>query len=363
MIRGKPQPFQRKDGMYVAQVSEGPRGARKIVRVYRRDRAEAVAELEKLLDARRLPDGGTTVGRYLERWLDVNAAAYRPSTLETYRIAVRRQLVPALGHIALRDLRPEHVEAMIADLARTMTPKGIRNAVTLLRQVLDEAEARDYVRRNVARLVKPPRLPRRQRQAVTVEDVRALLAAVRGDRLEALYVVTIAAGLRQSEVLGLRWQDIDLDRSLLRVANTLERVDGEYRLAETKTKGSERTVVLPPFAVKALREHRLRQLEERAAAGIPTSEGLVFVAPTGRPLSASWLSHRWPDHAKAAGVAVTFHGLRHAQATLLVALGAAPRTIADRLGHSAVGTTLDIYTGTARSSDAALADMLEEALG
>jgi integrase len=244
-----------------------------------------------------------------------------------------------------------------------MSPKGIRNALSVLGRVLDVAERRGLVRRNVVRLVDPPRLRRAERQALTVADARRILAVAAGDRLEALWILTLACGLRQAEVLGLRWRDVDLDGGALRVDVVLDRQAGRYVLVEPKTSSSRRTIALPPFVVTALREHRRRQLEERLAAAAPTDEGLVFVSPAGRPLSAGWLTHRWRKLSRGIGLDVTFHGLRAAQASLLVAMGVHPKVVSDRLGHATVAMTMNVYAGVTRASDVEAAAKLEEALG
>jgi len=356
--------FRRADGLWVAQVSSGPRTARRVTRRYARTRREAAAELEKLRAGEAVADSRTTIGDYLRSWLELTGSRrLKASTFETYEIAIRRQLVPHLGSIALASLAPEHVERMVAALERTMSAKGIRNVVSVLGRVLDVAERRDLVKRNVVRLVELPLVRRVEQPTLDVAAARRVLAAVKGDRLEALWVTTIACGLRQAEVLGLRWQDVDLDAATLRVEVVLDRQAGEYVLTSPKTPKSRRTLTLPPFAVTALREHRRRQLAERLAAGVATADGLVFVSPRGRPLSAGWISHRWADLADEIGVDVTFHGLRHAQSSLLVARGVHPKVIAERLGHATITESMDRYAHVPRESDRAAAAELEEALG
>jgi integrase len=376
-MRGRPQPFRRKaDGLWVAQVSTGPRGSRRLVRRYSQDKAEATRLLEELLERSAVPDSRTTVGSYLRGWLEMTGSrTLKASTLETYEIAVRRQLVPHLGELELGRLDPTHVERMIAALSATMSPKGIRNALSVLGRVLDVAERRGLVRRNVVRLVDPPRLVRTERHAMDVAEARRLFAAVAGDRLEALWITTLACGLRQAEVLGLRWADVDLDAGALRVEVVLDRqLDpakahlpprqrNRYVLTEPKTSTSRRTIALPPFVVAAFRAHKRRQLEERVGAGEETEEGLVFVSPAGRPLSAGWITHRWRAISRAIGLDLTFHGLRRGQATLLVAMGVHPKVVSERLGHATVAMTMDVYAGVARASDQAAAALLEEALG
>lgn len=362
--------YKRKsDGRWTAAISIGPRGKRTTLVRYapREDNTKRAAQAQldelRLLARPTQGTGRTTVGAYLRSWLDVTGRrSLKASTWRTYDVALRLHIDPAIGHIALARLTAEDVDHMIAGLE--LEPKGQRNVLGFLGRVLDVALARGYVVRNAARLVEAPRPdPREEPAGLTPDEGKRILEAVAGDRLEALWVLALATGMRQGELLGLRWEDVDLDAGVVRVRFALIRAGGRYVLDDPKTGKSRRTVALPPLAVRALAEHRARQLEERVAAGQPTDDGLVFVSPIGRPLNAGWVSHRWPRFAKAAGVDVTMHGLRHAQSSLLVGLGVHPRVIAGRLGHATIAQTMDRYAHVVEASDREAAAALEEALG
>jgi integrase len=357
--------YRRKsDGRWVAAISIGPRGHQKRIVRYAATRKAADAALDDLRKLSRPTTGPrTTVGQYLRSWLDdAGRRSLKASTWVTYDVALRLHIDPAIGSVALSRLIAEHIDRMLVD--SPLAPKGQRNVLGFLGRVLDVAQARGYVLRNAARLVEPPRLePKEEPPALTPDDARRLLATIVGDRLEALWVLALATGMRQAELLGLRWDDVDLDAATVRVRFALARHAGQYVLEEPKTGKSRRTVALPALAVRALHEHRARQLEERVAAGRPTGEGLVFVSPEGRPLNAGWVSHRWPILAKAAGVDVTMHGLRHGQSSLLVALGVHPRVIAGRLGHATIAQTMDRYAHVVEASDRDVARLLDEAIG
>ena len=351
--------FKRKsDGRWIAQTSHGPRDNRVITRRVARSKREALELLAELQADAGIVDRTTTVGSYLRSWLRSAERSVKPSTLQTYEIAVRRQLEPAIGHVPLAALKPAHVEALLRGM--DLTPKGQRNALGVLARALTVAERQGLVTRNVARLVDPPRVERKDIPAMTADDVRRILSTVKGDRLEALYVLALATGLRMAELLGLRWDDWDRDRATVRVAYTLERLDGRYSLVEPKTRRSRRTVALPAFAQAALEAHREAQLAERIGAGVPTQDGLVFVTEAGRPINGGWLSHHWRKVAERAGVQVTFHQLRHGSATLLAAAGVNPRVVADRLGHATTRMTLDTYTHVAANTDREAAAALDK---
>lgn len=351
------------DHRWVAQVSHGSGPNRRVVRRVARTRAEAKRLLDDLLLS--VPGGRVdpkmTVGTYLRSWLEgAGRDVLKPSTWTTYEIAVRRHLLPSLEGVPLSRLRPEHVEAMLAGIAAS--PKGRRNILNVLSRILAVAERRGLIARNPVALVERPRLPRLNRAALTVVQARTLLDLIRGDRLEVLYLVTLLCGLRQAEVLGLRWEDIDLETGVLHVVYTLDRRGGEYVLDDPKTKSSRRTIVLPAFAVERLREHRRTQLAERIAAGTPSEEGLVFLTPSGRPINQGWLTKRWRVLSRSGGLDLRFHDLRHGQASLLVALGVHPRVVAERLGHASSVMSMDRYAHVARGQDVEAARLLDEAL-
>jgi len=181
---------------------------------------------------------------------------------------------------------------------------------------------------------------------LTPVEARAFLAAVKGDRLEALYSVALTMGLRQGEALGLRWSDVDLDIGSLRIEKQLQRVGGELQLVELKTRLRRRALLMPASIVASLREHRRRQLEDRLAAGGSWLEsGLVFTAADGKPLEGSTVTRHFHDHLERAGLPQRrFHDLRHSCATLLLVQGVSPRVVMDVLGHSDIGMTMNTYS-------------------
>lgn len=357
--------YRRKsDGRWVAAISTGPRGNRQTTVRYAKTRREAdekLDELRRLVRPATDASGRTTVGQYLRSWLDTaGKRSLKASTWRTYDVALRLHIAPAIGHITLARLSADHLDTMLAGM--DLEPKGQRNVLGFLGRVLDVAQDRGHVLRNAARLVELPRVSRQDPVVLTPAAARKIMAAVHGDRLEALWISAIGTGLRQGELLGLRWTDVDLEDATLTVSVALVRVNGAYALDDPKTARSRRLVSLPAFVVTALRDHRTRQLAERLAAGAPTTEGLVFLAPTGRPLNGGWVSHRWRAIAAAAAVGVTMHGLRHSNATILRDMGIPEDVRMSRLGHTTVGMARRYAHGT-EAPDRAAAKALDEAIG
>ena len=285
------------------------------------------------------------MGQFLGRWLsDSVKPAVRPRTFQSYQELVRLHLGPVLGRIPLAKLQPQNVQALInAKLSTGLSPRRVQYIHAVLRRALGQAQRWDLVQRNVARLVDSPRVERVDIEPYTPDEAKAFVQAIRGDRLEALFHLALAIGLRQGEVLGLSWTDVDFDRGQLSVRASLQRIDGEFRIVEPKSARSRRVIALPEPSLRVLRGHRLRQLEERLFAGpLWEDTGLVFTTPTGAPLSDGHVRKRLYQILRHSGLRrLRFHDLRHACASLLLAQNVHPRVVMETLGHSTF--TMDLY--------------------
>ena len=198
------------------------------------------------------------------------------------------------------------------------------------------------------------------------EEARGLLEAASGDRLETLYVLAVSTGMREGELLGLRWADIDLEAGALRVRRTLTRRGGKVTLGEPKTKKSRRTVRLTPRAIEALKRHRARQAGEKLKAGtLYGDQGLVFAGEGGGLVNPSNLRQRsFRPLLKRAGLAgVTFHDLRHTCASLLFQRNVHPKFVQELLGHASVVITLDTYSHMLPGTGGEATDAMGDALG
>ena len=343
---GEGSVYQLPDGSWMAQKSIGGRLSRR----YRRRRAatkrEALARLASLDAELRagVQSSRVTVGDYLEGWVR-DVRNIRPSTQHGYEVAVRLHLAPTIGGIRLAALSPLDVERMLSVLAPSMSPKMLRNVHAVLRRALNAAVRAGLVPRNVAgrEYVDAPRVPTVEPQPLTAAQVRRVLDAARGDRLEALFIVAVGTGLRQGELLGLAWEDVDLDAGAIHVRRELVYRDGRYAREEPKTDRSRRVVPLSPALVAALRAHRERLV---AAGFMPIPGGPVFTSPSGGPLNGSWVTHRFYRLLADAGIPrVPFKNLRTTFASRLFAAGVPDRRIADLLGHTRTRTTQGHYIG------------------
>ncbi|OGO51923.1 MAG: integrase [Chloroflexi bacterium RBG_16_68_14] len=366
--------FKRGDGRWAAALNLGYEGGRRRRKhLYGRTRGEVAQKLQRV--QRTLADGGVltaerqTVATLLEAWLSDSAASkVRPRTLQRYREIVRLHLIPALGRVRLSKLTPAHVERMRNEaLARGVSPRSAAHHRAVLRTALNVAMRWGWIGRNAASLAEPPRIPEREVRPLAPSDARALLQAVRGDRLEALFTVALACGLRQGEALALRWPDMDLERGTLTVQRSLQRVGGEWRFVEPKTARSRRIIPLPAPVIASLREHRARQLGERLRVGAAwEGQGwgdLVFTDELGRPLSGFHVLRRFKALLALAGLPpMRYHDLRHGAASLMAVQGVPARVAMELLGHAQISTTMNIYAHVAPELQRDAAERVSQAL-
>lgn len=355
--------FQLKDGRWRAQVSIGPRGNRRFVTRTVRTRSDARVALDVLKGDQRAGVTRTrmTTGAYLERWVE-SVRNIRETTRHGYRAVVTYHLNPLIGSVYLADLSPLHVEESLARLEPRMSAKSLRNVHAVLRRALTQAVRAGHVARNVAsrEYIDAPKVSTDEPDALTAADEWRLLEAAVGDRMEAAIITAAGTGLRMGELLGLAWQDIDLDAGQLRVRLELVRRDGRYVREEPKTDRSRRTVPLPRSVVDALEAHRERM---KAEGFVPTATGPVFVNLQGKPVNGSWLTHHFYTLLERAGVRrVPFKILRATYATRLHEAGVSDRTIADLMGHSRTRTTQGHYIATAGASQVSAVEAIERAI-
>jgi integrase len=349
------RPDGRWEGRYNLQVG----AALKRRSVFARTKEEASRKLRDALTSRdsglRPAPARETVDRYLLTWVAGARANVRPRTADSYEQIVRDHLAPAFARVPLSRLTPQLIQRTYRDLAeRGLSPKTIGNTHAVLHKALEQAFRWRLVNVNIADLVDAPRVPQRQMHALSPTDARQVLATAADDPLEAFWRLAITCGLRQGELLALRWSEVDLDRGTLSIVASLERWDaGTAVIAEPKTQRSRRQILLGASIVEALRHHR------EAQPGI----GFVFTRADGRPLSRSIVDKAWGRLNERAGVPrVRFHDLRHTAATLLLGRAVHPKIVSEMLGHSTVAITLDLYSHVTPTMQREAAAAMDELL-
>jgi integrase len=302
---------------------------------------------QKLLDeGLPLPNQRETVASYLAAWLSDRAEYLRPRTLASYKMIAELHLIPALGKVKLADLDQKKIREYLKQKRQKLAARTCAYHHSVLRAALAQAERDSIVTRNVARLVQPPRVERQEVRPLSPDDARTLMEAVAESRDAALYVTALRLGLRQGELLGLQWSDIDFNAGTLTVRHTLQRYGHEYHLDNPKTDKSRRVLGLPATLVQLLSAHRRQQLEDKLKAGPhwDNSWDLVFCNPHGKPLPGNWLTHRYQALLERLGLPrQPFHNLRHSAASFMRAEGIDLRVIQEVLGHSTIAVTAGTY--------------------
>jgi integrase len=361
--RGEGSIYQEADGRWVATVSRGlgANGKRRRDKVRGDTKAEVQGKLQELLRAGPVENaGGLTVAEYLPRWLDAARPDLAETTVERWEALVRLYLIPNLGRARLAKLEPIHVEQLYADLYKQGVPTFTRHAAgTLLTVALNRAVKLRLIRHNPALDVSKPKLGKRDMLILDERQVKRLLEQARPHQLYALFALAVGTGMRQGEILGLHWPDVDFERGTVQVRRSLALVGGRFRLKEPKTESSRRKIALPPFVVEALQERRVRQL----ARGM--MDRPVFCTRSGNFIGRQNLTQQvfYRLLREAELPEVRFHDLRHTHASSLLSRGHSIRAVSARLGHSKVEMTLKIYAHCLPDDDHVLAQGLQAMYG
>lgn len=317
-------------------------------------RREAEAHLGQLLASGAaggiIPTTRRRLGEYLESWLgDYAAGAVSPVTLARYRSIVHVHLVPALGHIPILRLTPQALQGYLSrKLAKGLSSTTMHHHYRLLHGALKHAVRWNLLPRNPAEMVDPPRRQKQEMHVWDEEQVRLFLAeAKRSSPHHPLYLAAILTGMRQGELLGLRWKDVDLAVGVASVQQTFYQLGRQQIFKAPKTPTARRTVVLPSALVDELRRLNDRQAGlRRFFGGRYIDHDLIFCQSNGRPLRANNLVRRdFRRIIERAGLPrIRFHDLRHTHATHLLKDGAHPKVVQERLGHSSPAFTLHVYS-------------------
>jgi integrase len=371
---------KRKDGRwmgrYFIQTPEGPKRKHVYGKKYREaerklNEARANADKGLVFDADNLK-----LGQWLDCWLDdllkplVDAGKLAHSTYVRYRGIANNHLKPALGHRKLKDLTRAEIRRLYAQKGESLAPRSVDYIHVTLQKALSQAVRDDLIHRNVAAGERPRSSRQREEaKALSPAQVRALLTAARGERNEALYTLAVHTGLRQGELLGLKWTDVELDAGSpkLSVRRSLKVTEGGLGFGPPKNRASRRGVPLNETAAAALRAHKARQNAEMLATPAWQDHGLVFPNRVGKPMNPSNLYHReYKPLLKEAGLEgedFTFHSLRHTFASGLCNKREYPKVIQGLLGHSSITQTMDTYSHLMEGMGEDAVDGLDDAFG
>lgn len=342
--------------------------------------AEADMALNEMLYEQRrgtlITEKDLTVKQQLEHWIEnVHKHTIRLSTYSEYRRNIEKHILPELGHLKLQQLTVRRIEAFYTKKAEEGLSAGsIKRLHNILSQALDHAVRSNLIARNVCGIARKalPRQTRHEIHALDQKQAQQLVAAAKGRRLEALFILAIVTAMREGELLALRWGDIDFEKGYLQVRHTVKRAPHWSRAAgepktrlvegEPKTASSRRKIVLSPYLVEVLKQHRIRQLAERLRAGNTWEEhDLVFCNRHGAFREPSGVFHAFQRLLKEAELPpMRFHDLRHSAATLLLAMDVHPKVVQELLGHSSITMTLNTYSHVLPSLQKGAVDKLSD---
>jgi integrase len=310
-----------------------------------------------------------SLNEYLDKWLKTAKQKLSERTHTDYEELLERYVREEFGEKKLSDLRPLDIQGLYTKMQeRGLSARTVRYTHAVLSSALKQAVKWGMLAQNPASLVDLPKQTRKEMQALSPEEAARFLKAADDDRYGVLFTLALITGMRPEEYLGLQWKDVNLEKGIVTVQRTLvwRRKGGGYYFGEPKTSKSRRNIPIPFSLVRALTEHRRRQMEERLKAGAMYQNlDLVFTTADGGPLMVQNLFRRhFKPILKKAGLplSIRLYDLRHSCATLLLAAQENPKVVSERLGHATITLTLDTYSHVLPSMQRAASDKLEDML-
>ena len=293
------------------------------------------------------PPGRLTVAEHLRNWLEGYVKTNcSQRTLDGYQSIIERHLIPALGQLQLKHLHPQAIQSYYGKACERLSARTVHHHHRVLSQSLKYAVRQGYLGRNPAELVDPPSPRKKVMRTLTPTEVEVLFENAQDNYYYPVIYTAVSTGLRQAELLGLRWRDVDLDMCSISVSQVLYKRGGVCEFKEPKTSHSRRRVAMTPKLALFLREYRAERewLCQQLGRQL-TLDDLVFTSVEGKPIDPCVLSHAFGRMARQAGLeGVRFHDLRHTFASLMLLRGAKPKVISEALGHSSVAFTMDVYS-------------------
>jgi len=308
-----------------------------------------------------------TLNEYLDVWLETIAKPrlqYR--TFKDYGDLLRRYVRESLGNIKLSDLKAVHIQKLYGQmLERGLSPRIVRYTHATLSSALKEAVKLDILPRNVATLVQLPKKNPKEMDVLNKDETILFLETLEGERLATVFSFALASGMRCQEYLGLQWKDINFEQGTATVQRVVvwHQTGGGWHFSQPKTAKSRRTIPLPSSVMQELRRHKIRQNEERLKLGAAWHQNdLVFPSEIGTPLNLSNVTKHFKGILKKANIrtSIRLYDLRHTTATLLLQAGINPKIVSERLGHSTIVLTLDVYSHVLPNMQKDATDQLEK---
>lgn len=330
-----------------------------------KDAKAAMAELENALNQReyaKINPKKMTLGSLLTNWLNYKKMTIRKSTLQTYQYYIKSYIEPTLAKYQIADITPALLQLTYSQLVAEYSPATVKKTHAILYNALELATKWEYIPNNPATLVEPPKVSKPEIKVWDIETATKFLrfSASENERTHIAYVIAIMCGLRQGEILGLRWSDVDMKKKIMYIRQTLSH-DGKRLENATKTAAGTRSVAFSDVVLQELIKHKKLQARERLRAGSAWQDNnLVVTTSVGTPLNPRSLLRSFKRITRNAGLPeIRFHDLRHTHATALLSAGINPKIVSERLGHSSVEITLDVYSHLLPNMQSEAAEAIE----
>ncbi|EOO24845.1 DNA integration/recombination/inversion protein [Bacillus cereus BAG1X2-3] len=303
-------------------------------------------------------------GEYLQDWFNTKKHSVGIQTAKVLKGYLNSRIIPSLGNIKLDKLTSLHMQNYVNSLRDEGLKRGtIEKIIKIIRNSLEHAIDMELITKNVAAKTKLPKSDKEELTIWNEQEVQLFLKATQDSRYSIVFHMALVTGMRQGELLGLRWKDVDLEKGHLTISQTLSH-DGKMFLLGGKTKSSLRKILLPASTVAKLKKHRAVVLKEKLGQGEEYHDNdLVMCTPSGTPITPANVRRSLNALIKKAAVPkIRFHDLRHTHATLLLAKGVNVKVISERLGHSNIKITLDTYSHVLPTMQEDAVNKIEEIL-
>ena len=361
---------QRKDGTWEGRYTVGrdPGTGKQVQKsVYGKTQKETRIKLQQATSSIDLgvytEPSKMTVSRWLDIWLEEFLGDVKPRTQELYTSTVKNRIKPALGAVKLSDLKTAAIQKFYNDCGRgdaPLSPKTVKNVHGILHKALQQAVEAGYIRENPADACKPPRIVKKEITPLDEAETKLFVKAVHDDPYEILYLVTLFTGMREGEVMGLKWDAVDFEAGTVRIVHQLQLHKGVYQLMPTKN-SKPRTITPAPYVMNLLKAQKRIQAGWKLAAGrVWQDDGFVFSNQLGAHLARQTVYKHFKDAVESIGLKDRrFHDLRHTYAVASLRAGDDPKTVSENLGHATVAFTLDIYGHVTEQMKRASADRMQ----
>jgi integrase len=354
--KGEGTIYQNSKGLWVAQVTL-PNGKRKV----KYSKTQKVVK-DWLLGQRKAVEEGNwvdndrlNISSFLDRYMeDVAAHTLRPKTIESYDYLIRLHIKPEIGNLKLTALRPDHLQNLYSKkLNQGLSKRTVHYVHAVVHKALHQAMKWGLVSKNVADLADPPAVKRQTPKTLTLEQIKQLLAILKNDRLYPLYTLAVGCGLREGELLGLYWEDVDFFSGTLHIQRSVQQLKNKgLYITEPKSEKSKRTIAVPGFALDILWDYKEKYGKV---------SGLVFSTSNSTPFSPRNLIRHYKSALVKANLPdLPFHSLRHSFASIQLLAGTNPKIVQEALGHSQISLTLDTYSHVIPSLQKEAAEKMNE---